>query len=325
VSAAIAASPWLGLAIGAAGGVGAGVAIAVAALFGVWWERKVSARIQWRYGPQQAGPFGLLQTLADTLKLVLKEEFTPTRADGVLYRRAPLIVFTPLAISLLAIPLTTGFAPLDTSVGMLYFIAVPSVSVIGILIGGWASGNTYATLGGMRGASQMISYEIPRTLSVLAMVILAGSMRPVAVMAAWRWWWIPLTFVAFVIYLISSIAEMNRGPFDIPEAESELVAGYFADYAGIRWALFMMSEYGAMLGTALFGAAIFLGGTHGVPGVLGGLILLVKAVLIVTIVIWVKWTLPRFRSDQLMSLAWKVLTPLALVQLVVVGVAVAWL
>jgi NADH-quinone oxidoreductase subunit H len=291
----------------------------------VWWERKVSARIQWRYGPQQAGPFGLLQTLADTLKLVFKEEFTPTRADGVLYRRAPLIVFTPLAISLLAIPLTTGWAPLDTSVGMLYFIAVPSVSVIGILIGGWASGNTFATLGGMRGASQMISYEIPRTLSVLAMVVLAGTMRPVAVMAAWRWWWLPLTFVAFVVYLISSIAEMNRGPFDIPEAESELVAGYFADYAGIRWALFMMSEYGAMLGTALFGAAVFLGGSNGVPGVLGGLILLVKAILIVTIVIWAKWTLPRFRSDQLMSLAWKVLTPLALVQLVAVGVAVAWL
>ena len=316
---------WAALGWGAAGGLGAGVAIALAALFGVWGERKVAARIQMRLGPQQAGPFGLLQTLADTIKLVLKEEFTPDRADAVLFRRAPLIVFVPIALSLVVIPLSAGFAPLDISVGMLFFLAVPSVSVIGILLAGWSSGNTYATLGGMRGAAQMISYEVPRAISVLAMVVLAGSMRPVAVMAAWRWWWLPLTFVGFVVYLISSIAEMNRGPFDLPEAESELVAGYFADYAGIRWALFMMSEYGALVGASLFGAAIFLGGANGVSGVLGGLIVLAKAVLLATIVMWVKWTFPRFRPDQLMSLAWKVLTPLALVQLLVVGVVAAWL
>lgn len=320
-----AAAPWIGLALGAAGGLGAGLVIALAALFGVWWERKVSARIQMRFGPQQAGPFGLLQTLSDTVKLVLKEDILPAHADRGPFLRAPLLVFVPIATSLLAVPLVTGWAPLDTSVGALFFLAVPSISVIGILVGGWSSGNTYATLGGLRGASQMVSYEIPRTLSVLSVIVLAGSMRPVAMMAAWRWWWIPLLLVAFVIYLISSIAEMNRGPFDIPEAESELVAGYFADYSGIRWAIFMMSEYGAIVAASLFGAAVFLGGTHGLPGVWGLLVLIVEAILIVTIVMWVKWTFPRFRGDQLMSLAWKVLTPMALVQLVVVGVVAAWL
>jgi NADH-quinone oxidoreductase subunit H len=321
----VSAGAWAQVGWGAAAGLGAGLAIALAALFGVYWERKVSARIQMRFGPQQAGPYGLLQTLSDTIKLVLKEDFTPTAADPVLFRRAPLVVFAPIALSLLVIPLTTGWAPLNTSVGMLFFLAVPSAGVIGILLAGWASGNTFATLGGMRGAAQMVAYEVPRTLSVLAMVVLAGSMRPLDVMGAWRWWWLPLTFVGFVVYLTSSIAEMNRGPFDIPEAESELVAGYFADYAGIRWALFMMSEYAALLAASLFGAAIFLGGSNGVPGVLGGLIVVAKAVVLITVVMWAKWTFPRFRSDQLMSMAWKVLTPLALLQLVVAGVVAAWL
>jgi NADH-quinone oxidoreductase subunit H len=316
---------WTGVVYGALGGLGAGLAIAIAALFGVWWERKVSGRVQMRFGPQQAGPAGLLQTLADTVKLVIKEDITPAQADVPIYRTAPLLVFTPIALSLLVIPFATGWAPLDTTMGALLFLAVPSISVIGILLAGWSSGNTYATLGGIRGAAQMISYEVPRTLSVLTLVVLAGTLRPATIMSAWRWWWIPLTFVAFVVYLVSSIAEMNRGPFDIPEAESELVAGYFTDYAGIRWALFMMSEYGGMLAVSAFGAALFFGGTHGLPGPWGVLVLLVQAIAIATVVIWVKWTFPRFRADQLMSLSWKVLTPMALVQLLVVGLVVPWL
>jgi NADH-quinone oxidoreductase subunit H len=312
---------WGGLA-----GLLCGTAIALAALFGVWWERKVAARIQMRFGPQQAGPAGLLQTLADTVKLVLKEDITPRAADPRIFRMAPLLVFAPTAIALVLIPLVTGWAPLDSTVGVLLFLAVPSISVLGVLLGGWSSANTYATIGGIRGAAQMVSYEIPRTLSVLALVVVAGSMRPSVVMGAWRWWWIPLFAVGFVIYLISSIAEMNRGPFDLAEAESELVAGYFADYTGIRWAIFMMSEYGAMLGASLFGAAVFLGGTNGLPGALGALVLLAKAIALITVIAWIKWTFPRFRADQLMRVAWKVLTPMALVQLLVAGaVAVIWL
>lgn len=310
---------------GAASGLGAGLAIAIAALFGVWWERKVSGRVQLRLGPQQAGPAGLLQTLADTVKLVLKEDVTPRLADVRMFRLAPLLVFVPCAVALVVVPVATRFAPLDSGVGMLLFLAVPSVSVLGVLLGGWSSRNNYATIGGLRGAAQMVSYEVPRSLSVLSLIIVAGSMRPTAVMAAWRWWWLPLFLIGFVVFFISSIAEMNRGPFDLPEAESELVAGYFADYTGIRWAIFMMAEYGAMLATTLFASAVFLGGTNGLPGVLGVLVLLVKAIILTTVVIWIKWTFPRFRADQLMAFAWKVLTPLALLQLVLAGAVAIWL
>ncbi len=306
-------------------GLGGGIAIAIAALFGVWLERKVSARIQMRLGPLETGPAGLLQTFADTLKLLLKEDVTPAGAEVGMFRAAPLIVFAPIAMSLAVIPFAAGWAPLDTTVGVLFFIAVPSVSVIGILVAGWSSRNTYATLGGLRAAAQMVSYEVPRTLSILSVVVLAGSLRPLDVVDAWEWWWIPALFIGFVVYLISSAAELNRGPFDLPEAESELVAGYFADYSGIRWAIFMMSEYGGLLAASLFGAAVFLGGHHGLPGVWGGLLLVALAVLLVVVFMWAKWTFPRMRPDQLMSLAWKVLTPMALVQLAIVGVIVPWL
>lgn len=314
-----------GLAIGALYGLLAGLVIAVAALIGVWAERKVSGRIQMRIGPQELGPFGLLQTLADTLKLVLKEDITPAAADVRIFRVAPLVVFAPIAMSFAVIPYASGFAPLDTSVGVLFYMAVPAIAVIGVLLAGWSSGNTYATLGGIRGAAQMVSYEIPRTLSVLPFVLLAGSMRPVDIMAEWQWWWLPLTFIAFVVYFISSIAELNRGPFDLPEAESELVAGYFADYSGIRWAIFMMSEYGGLLSAALFGAAFFFGGYTHLSGAWGIVLYIVIAMGLVVAMIWSKWTFSRMRPDQLMAVAWKVLTPMALVQLAIVGAVIAWL
>lgn len=314
-----------GLAWGALWGLAAGLVIALAALIGVWAERKVAGRIQMRIGPQELGPFGLLQTLSDTIKLVLKEDITPKAADVRVFRVAPLIVFAPIAMSFAVIPYAAGFVPLNTSVGLLFFMAVPAISVIGVLLAGWSSRNTYATLGGLRAAAQMISYELARTLSILPFVLLAGSMRPLDVMDAWRWWWIPLTAIGFIVYLISSIAEVNRGPFDLPEAESELVAGYFADYSGIRWAIFMMAEYGGMVVAALFAAAFFFGGYLGLPGVLGPIALILKAVALVVLMIWVKWTFPRMRPDQLMSTAWKVLTPMALVQLVIVGAVIPWL
>ena len=310
---------------GALFGLLAGVAIALAALFGVWAERKVSAKIQMRIGPNEAGPAGLLQTLADTVKLVLKEDITPREADVGTFRVAPLLVFTPIAVSLIVIPWGLGWAPLSSGVGVLFFLAVPSISVIGVLLAGWSSRNTYATLGGVRGAAQMISYELPRTLSVVSLCIVAGSIAPGTVLSEWHWWWLPLNLIGFVVYFISSIAELNRGPFDIPEAESELVAGYFADYSGIRWAIFMMAEYGGLLAASLFGAAMFFGGGLGIGGWLGVVLMIVIAVVIAVTMIWAKWTFPRMRSDQLMSVAWKVLTPLALLQLVLVGVVAPWL
>jgi NADH-quinone oxidoreductase subunit H len=160
---------------------------------------------------------------------------------------------------------------------------------------------------------------------VLSLCLLAGSLSTGTIRAEWRWWWIPLVAVGFIVYFISSIAELNRGPFDLPEAESELVAGYFADYSGIRWAIFMMAEYGGIAAASLFGAATFFGGGLGLPGALGAVVFVVLAATLATAMIWVKWTFPRMRSDQLMSLAWKVLTPMALLQLVMVGVVIPWL
>jgi len=314
-----------GLLHGIIWGLAAGTLIALAALFGVWWERKVAARIQMRIGPQTTGPFGILQTLADTIKLVLKEDITPTRADVRVFRIAPLIVFVPTAMSLAVIPFASGFAPLDISTGMLFFLAVPSLSALGILLGGWASRNTYATIGALRAAAQMISYELPRALSVLSIVVLAGSMRPLEVMEMWQPWWILVTIPGLAVYFIASIAEVNRGPFDIPEAESELVAGYFADYSGIRWAVFMMSEYGGTVAASLFGAAVFLGGWTWLPGVWGIAVFVLLTLLFITAMVWVKWTFPRFRADQLMATAWKTLTPIALLQLAIVGVISPWL
>lgn len=300
-------------------GLAAALLIAIAALLGVWWERKVAGRIQLRFGPQQAGPAGLLQTLADTIKLVLKEDITPRQADPTIFRFAPFLVFVPVASAIAVVPFAAGFAPFDPTAGALFFLAVPAVSVIGILVAGWSSGNTYATIGGIRGAAQMISYELPRTLSVLALCVLAGSTSTVAVRGAWAWWWLPVNAIGFLVYFIASIAELNRGPFDLPEAESELVAGYFADYSGIRWAIFMMAEYGGIVAASLFGAALFFGGGLGLPGLLGAVLFVAIAVAIATAMIWAKWTFPRMRSDQLMNFAWKVLTPMALGQLAIVA------
>lgn len=308
-------------------GLAASIAAALAALLGVYWERKVSGRIQKRYGPQTTGPFGLLQTVADLIKLVLKEDIVPRASQAGIFRAAPLLVFAPVAMSLAVVPFAVGWAPMDTSVGILFFLAVPSLSVLGVLLGSWASGNTYGTIGGVRGAAQMISYEVPRSLSVLSVVLLAGTLRPTGVVEAWRWWWLPVLAVGFVVYFVASLAELNRGPFDLAEAESELVAGYFADYSGIRWAIFMLGEYGGMLAASLFGAAVFLGVLRWLPGALGIVALVAVAAALATVMIWVKWTLPRMRADQLMSFAWKVLTPMALVQLLICGAVVSlpWL
>ncbi len=313
------------LLLGILWGVAGVLVIAGGAVIGVWWERKVAGHIQLRYGPQQIGPAGSLQMLADVPKLLFKEDIVPSGADRPLFKWAPLMAFAPVAAAMAVIPFAAGWAPFDTSVGVLFFLAVPSLEVVAILVAAWAQRNSYAAIGGLRAASQMIAYEVPRTLAVAPLVLLAGSLRPTEVVAAWRWWWLPLLAIAFVVYLIASIAEMNRGPFDLPEAESELVAGYFADYSGMRWAIFMMAEYGAVITASLFAAATFLGAGWPFSGALGVLALIVKTSVLVTVVMWTKWTLPRVRQDQLLRFCWIVLVPATLVQLAIVGVVLPWM
>lgn len=313
------------LLLGIAWGVAGVLVIAGGAVIGVWWERKVAGHIQLRCGPQQIGPAGSLQMLADVPKLLFKEDIVPSAADRPLFKWAPLMAFAPVAAAMAVIPFAAGWAPFDTSVGVLFFLAVPSLEVVAILVAAWAQRNSYAAIGGLRAASQMIAYEVPRTLAVAPLVLLAGSLRPTDVVAAWRWWWLPLLAIGFIVYLIASIAEMNRGPFDLPEAESELVAGYFADYSGMRWAIFMMAEYGAVITASLFAAATFLGAGWPFSGALGVVALILKTAVLVTVVMWTKWTLPRVRQDQLLRFCWAVLVPAALVQLAIVGVVLPWM
>ena len=309
---------------GALFGLLAGTAIALAALFGVWWERKVAGRMQMRFGPQQAGPAGILQTLADTVKLVLKEDVTPNAADPRIFRMAPLLVFTPIAMSLLLIPVVTGWAPLDSSVGILLFLAVPSASVIGVLLGGWSSGNTFGTLGGLRGAAQMISYEIPLALSIVGIITLAGSLSLVDIVKAQEgMWFIVKQPLGFLLFLIAVSAETNRTPFDLIECENELVAGYQTEYSSMKFGLFYMAEYAHLLLASCLVTLLFLGGWNG--PVLPALVWFgIKLFMVFFVFIWVRATFPRVRYDQLMMFSWKVLTPLAFLNLLVTAVFVVY-
>ncbi len=279
-------------------------------------ERKVSARIQLRVGPLHTGPHGMLQTVADLIKLVVKEDVRPSRADPVAFRLGPLLTAVPAILSLAVIPFGGPLLMRGLNVGVVYFLAVPGMTVIGLLLAGWASYDNYSFLGGLRSSAQFISYEIPRTLAVVAVVMLAGSLNTVDVAAAQQPWpYILLLPLGFVVYMITTLAEVNRVPFDIPEAESELVAGYHTEYSGFRWALFFLAEYGALFAAAAFATLLFLGAGSGpfLPDIFW---FVLKTLIVVFLFMWIRWTLPRFRADQLMRLAWKVFLPLSLVNLV---------
>ncbi|MCL5942304.1 MAG: NADH-quinone oxidoreductase subunit NuoH [Actinobacteria bacterium] len=284
-------------------------------------ERKISGRIQMRVGPMHTGPHGLLQTVADIVKLLFKEDVRPARADAMAFRLGPLLTAVPAVLSFAVIPFGAPLIMRDLNVGVLYFLAVPGVTAVGLLLAGWASYDNYSFLGGLRSSAQFISYEIPRTLAVVGVVMLAGSLRVSAVLEAQRTVpFLVLEPLGFVLYLVTTLAEVNRTPFDIPEAESELVAGYHTEYSGFRWALFFLAEYGALFAASAFATVLFLGGGNG-PLLPAFVWFLVKTLAIVFLTMWIRWTLPRFRSDQLMRLAWKVFLPLSLVNLVLAGLA----
>ncbi|WLD93149.1 NADH-quinone oxidoreductase subunit NuoH [Alkalihalobacillus sp. AL-G] len=288
-------------------------------------ERKVMGFMQLRVGPNRVGgPFGLLQTVADVLKLLLKEDTIPKAADRPLFILAPLLAFAPAFMVLAVIPFSDALRFSDIGIGLLYYIAISGISTIGILMGGWASNNKYSLLGGMRSAAQMISYEVPLVMSVIGIILITGSLNLIEIVNAQE----NLAFIfvqplAFIIFLIASTAELNRTPFDLPEAESELVAGYHVEYSGFRWAFFMLTEYVYLFGMASLTTVLFLGGWHPIPflGFIPGIIwFAIKFSLVVFIMIWVRATLPRLRADQLMSFGWKVLLPLALLNIFISAV-----
>jgi NADH-quinone oxidoreductase subunit H len=292
-------------------------------------ERKLLGRFQSRYGPNRVGPFGLLQPLADAIKLISKEHYHPRAAIPALYYIAPaIVVFTGVA-TLAIIPFGDvqegfGLYGIDVPIGILYFFAFGSIAFYGLLLGGWASGSKYSFLGSMRAAAQLISYEISMALALLGAVMMAGSLSLVSMVEAQsQIWYVIPQFVGFLIFMVAGFAETNRAPFDLPEADAELVAGYGTEYGGMRYGSYAMAEYIEMFVISAVAVTFFLGGWHGPgPGFLDPVWVVVKIFGFLFLFMWVRATLPRVRYDQLMSLGWKVLLPLATLNVLVTAVLV---
>ena len=285
-------------------------------LFLIWFERKISGDIQSRVGPNRTGGrFGPLQTAADALKLLMKEDIIPAGADRIVFILAPFLVFVPTLMVFLVVPFSDRWIVKDLNLGVLFVLAVSALPVIGLFMAGWASNSKYAMLGAMRAAAQSISYEIPLILSVVCVVVAAGSLKVGDIVAAQRdGHWFVLRFpllIAFLIYLVTAMAEVNRVPFDLPEAESELVAGYNVEYSGMRFAIFFVAEFAHLFFVAAFGAALFLGAWQG-PLLPPAVWFLIKTYAIILLIMWIRWTVPRLRIDQIMGFAWKLLVPAAL-------------
>ena len=296
--------------------------VGVNPLFLVWLERKVSAHIQLRIGPKEVGPFGLLQTIADTIKLVSKELITPGPASRFLFALSPILVFAPTLAAFVVLPFGSRFQIRDLNVGVILIFSFASLNVLAILVGGWASNNKYALLGAIRSVAQNVAYEIPLLLSAMSVVIMVGSLRMQAIVDAQETvWFVFYQPVAAIIYLIGATAETNRAPFDIPEAESELVAGFHTEYSGMRFALFFLAEYTNMFIVASVATTFFFGGWRG-PFMDGPWWFVLKVYILIFGVMWVRWTFPRLRFDQLMNFAWKVLIPLAMANLLVTGLVI---
>lgn len=294
-------------------------------------ERKVSARFQNRTGPMRVGPWGTLQTLADGVKLIFKEDFIPPQGDKLLFLLAPYIIFACSFAVFAAIPFSDGILVSDFNIGIFYIMAISSVIVMGVIMAGWSSNSKWSLLGSLRSAAQIVSYEIPLGLSILTVVMLVESLSMQEIVASqsngvfsWLIFRTPFAFIAFFIFFISSIAEVNRTPFDLPEAESEIVAGFHTEYSGMRFALFFIAEYANMFAVSAIAVTLFLGGWEGVlPGydILGGFPgFVIKSMALVFLMMWLRWTLPRLRVDQLMNLCWKYFIPIAFFNILGTGI-----
>lgn len=301
-------------------------------------ERRFIAAIQHRRGPNRAGPFGLLQPVADGIKLMFKEDIVPNKADKVVFVLAPTLISIPALVILAVVPFggvvnigsyQTRLGLSDVNVGVLYILAVASISVYGVVLAGWSSNNKYALLGGLRSTAQMISYELGMALSILAPVMLTGSLSMQAIVdAQQKLWFIFLQPVAGIIFYICSLAELNRVPFDLPDAEQELTAGFHAEYSGMKFALFTLGEYVKMIAVSMIFASLFLGGYQlfGLDHLLGGwmslVIMATKVIISLMVMVWIRASIPRMRYDYLMAFGWKVLLPIALINLLVTAVLI---
>ena len=322
-------------AIGAAWGI---VVIMLAALVFIYLERKVAGYIQSRLGPARCGPAGIFQSFPDALKLLLKEDIIPADADKALHFLGPVVFFIAGTLAYIVVPWDNGkttAALVDHNIGVLFVTAVGSLTLIGIVMGGWGSNNKWSLLGAIRGAAQMVSYEVPMLLALLCIVMQAQTLSLGGIIGnqqggllAWNivkpWLWLPM-----ILFVISGIAEVNRTPFDLPEAESELVSGYHTEYSGMKFALFFLGEYGNTYWVAIFFTILFLGGWQSpfgnpdplmIPGILW---LLGKAFVFVLFMMWVRWTLPRLRVDQLMGMSWKLLIPAGFLSLAIMMAAIS--
>ena len=332
---------------------------AIFALFGVYAERKISAFVQDRLGPMETGKFGSLQTFADILKLIQKEFIVPSVTDKILFAAAPVVIFVSVFLGFASLPWAPGIFPVSLNLGVFYIFAIISIETVGILMAGWGSNNKYALLGSMRSIAQIVSYEIPAGIALISAVMISQSLNlqevtisqgilsedtskflgiwdvsEIGGILAWNIFQAPHLIVAFVIYFIASLAECNRAPFDIPEAESEIVAGFHVEYTGIRFGFIFLAEYSMMFLVSMLAVILFLGGWNTALPNIGSLQLaewttgtgwgifwiMFKTLTLVGAQMWVRWTLPRFRVDQLMNLCWKVLTPLAFICMVISGI-----
>ena len=313
-----------------------------AVAYSVWLERKVSAHIQNRWGPTRVGPFGLLQPLADGVKFIFKEDLTQPHVYKPLYIAAPMIAMIFAITSIAVVPFGnyvdvgpwgTYLQITDLNIGLLVILGITSMGVYGVALAGWASNNKYSLLGGLRASAQMVSYEVSLGLSLVGVLIVCGSLslRDIVEHQRHLHWNIFFQPVAFFVYLISAYAETNRTPFDLPEAESELVAGYHTEYSAMKFAMFFMAEYANMVTVACIATLLFFGGWMGpvfgppiLQAVLPVIWFCVKVFFFMFLYVWVRWTLPRFRYDQLMAFGWKILLPLAVANIVVTALVVAW-
>jgi NADH-quinone oxidoreductase subunit H len=307
----------------------------------VWWEMRVSSRMQSRIGYNRVGAAGFFQWVADAVKLLLKEDLIPAEADALLFRVAPYFVMTGFALTFVALPFGESLIAADLNVGIFYLISVTALVVVGILLAGWSSNSKWALFGGMRSAAQVVSYEIPAGIALMVPVLMAGTLSMQGIIqsqGAWPWQWHaftnPACTVAFVIFFVSQLAEGNRTPFDLPEAESELVAGYLSEYSGFRFALYFLVEFGNLWVMAAVAVTLFLGGwqlpfvgpeayaaakgSGAFPALpwwglqlLSMVVMALKTVVVLNVIVWVRWTLPRMRVDQMMNLCWKYLVPWA--------------